>query len=50
MENNTTVGDCVADCVEAASSSIFDDIEMVLVAGLGFQEVQNNDGGWRNNL
>ena len=33
MEHNTTVGDCVADCVEAASSSIFDDIEMVLVAG-----------------
>ena len=33
MENNTTVADCVADCVEAASSSIFDDIEMVLVAG-----------------
>ena len=32
-ENNTTVGDCIADCVEAASSSIFDDIEMVIVAG-----------------
>ena len=32
-ENNTTVGDCIADCVEAASSSIFDDIEMVVVAG-----------------
>tara|TARA_R100000152_G_C6700637_1_gene130245 strand:- start:349 stop:723 length:375 start_codon:yes stop_codon:yes gene_type:complete len=32
-ENNTTIADCVADCVEAASSSIFDDIEMVLVAG-----------------
>ena len=32
MENNTTVADCVADCVEA-SSGLLDDIEMVLVAG-----------------
>jgi len=31
-ENNTTVADCVADCVEA-SSGLLDDIEMVLVAG-----------------
>jgi len=31
-ENNTTVGDCVADCVEA-SSGLLADIEMVLVAG-----------------
>ena len=32
-ENNTTIAECVADCVEAASSSLFDDIEMVIVAG-----------------
>ena len=32
MENNTTVADCVADCVEA-SSGLLGDIEMVLVAG-----------------
>ena len=31
-ENNTTIADCVADCVEA-SSGLLDDIEMVLVAG-----------------
>ena len=31
-ENNTTVADCVADCIEA-SSGLLDDIEMVLVAG-----------------
>ena len=31
-ENNTTVADCVADCVEA-SSGLLGDIEMVLVAG-----------------
>ncbi len=31
-ENNTTVAECVVDCVEA-SSGVLDDIEMVLVAG-----------------
>ena len=31
-ENNTTVAECVVDCVEA-SSGLLDDIEMVLVAG-----------------
>ena len=31
-ENNTTVADCIADCVEA-SSGLLDDVEMVLVAG-----------------
>ena len=31
-ENNTTVAECITDCVEAASSSIFDDIKVVLVA------------------
>lgn len=32
MENNTTLAECVTDCVEA-SSGLLDDIEMVLVAG-----------------
>lgn len=31
-ENNTTIEECIADCIEAASSSIFDDIEIILVA------------------
>jgi hypothetical protein len=31
-ENNTTIEECITDCIEAASSSIFDDIEIVLVA------------------
>ena len=31
-ENNTTVTDCIEDCVEAASSSLFDDLEVVLVS------------------
>lgn len=33
MSENNTTADCLVDCVEAAKSSIFDDIEMVLVAG-----------------
>jgi len=31
-ENNTTIEECIIDCMEAASSSIFDDIEVVLLA------------------
>jgi len=31
-ENNTTIEECITDCIEAASSSIFDDIEVVLLA------------------
>ena len=32
LENNTTIEECVVDCVEAASSSLFDDIEVILMA------------------
>ena len=32
MENNTTIEDCVIDCMEAASSSIFDDAKTILLA------------------
>ena len=31
-ENNTTIEECVIDCVEAASSSLFDDIEVILLS------------------